>query len=41
MTQAPGQFVDAVLEVHTRYSELIHSVFSGDQKFIGALDKVN
>lgn len=36
---APGQFVDAVLEVHTRYSELIHSVFSGDQKFIGALDK--
>lgn len=41
VTQAPGQFVDAVLEVHTRYSELIHSVFSGDQKFIGALDKVN
>ncbi|KAL5007129.1 hypothetical protein ScPMuIL_015935 [Solemya velum] len=35
----PAQFVESMLNVHKRYTELIHIVFQGDQQFIGALDK--
>ena len=30
-----------MLNVHTKFSEVIQSVFNGDQQFVGALDKVN
>ena len=33
------QFVENVLEVHTKYKQLIKDVFQGDQVFVGALDK--
>ncbi|XP_066597628.1 cullin-2 [Prorops nasuta] len=33
------QFVENMLEVHAKYSELIKDVFKGDQAFVGALDK--
>ncbi|XP_035735673.1 cullin-2-like [Vespa mandarinia] len=33
------QFVESMLDVHTKYSELIGDVFKGDQAFISALDK--
>ena len=36
----PTQFVDAMLEVHSKYTTLIKEVFNADQQFIGALDKV-
>jgi len=29
-----------MLELHGRYSELVQNVFSADQQFYGALDKV-
>jgi len=29
-----------MLELHGRYSELVQTVFSADQQFYGALDKV-
>ena len=32
-------FVENILEVHKKYSELIKDVFNNDQQFIGALDK--
>lgn len=35
----PQAFVESLLEVHEKYSQLIKNVFSGDQQFIGALDK--
>ena len=35
------QFVDAMLQVHSKYTDLIHAVFKGDQQFVGALDKVS
>ncbi|XP_067649383.1 cullin-2-like [Haliotis asinina] len=35
----PGQFVESMLEVHSKYTELIQSVFHADQQFVGALDK--
>ncbi|ELT99573.1 hypothetical protein CAPTEDRAFT_175514 [Capitella teleta] len=35
----PSQFVESLLEVHAKYSDLITEVFKGDQHFIGALDK--
>ena len=38
--QIPGQFVDSILEVHGKYTELIKGVFHSDQQFVGALDKV-
>ncbi|XP_014214129.1 cullin-2 [Copidosoma floridanum] len=33
------QFVESMLDVHSKYSELIKDLFKGDQAFIGALDK--
>lgn len=33
------QFVESMLDVHAKYSELIKDLFKGDQVFIGALDK--
>ncbi|KAJ8679584.1 hypothetical protein QAD02_015371 [Eretmocerus hayati] len=33
------QFVESMLDVHAKYSELIKDLFKGDQAFIGALDK--
>lgn len=38
--QIPAQFVESMLEVHQKYTELIQSVFQTDQQFVGALDKV-
>ncbi|KAK2140943.1 hypothetical protein LSH36_1200g00010 [Paralvinella palmiformis] len=35
----PAHFVESMLEVHVKYTALIQSVFNGDQKFIGALDR--
>ncbi|KAJ8313728.1 hypothetical protein KUTeg_008289 [Tegillarca granosa] len=35
----PAQFVESMLEVHQKYTELIQSVFQTDQQFVGALDK--
>lgn len=35
----PQLFVESLLTVHTKYSSLIKDVFTGDQQFIGALDK--
>ncbi|XP_032821523.1 cullin-2 [Petromyzon marinus] len=35
----PTQFVESVLEVHSKYVQLITSVLSGDQQFMSALDK--
>jgi len=34
-----AQFVDALLGVHTKYTELIQIVFKSDKLFVGALDK--
>jgi len=34
------QFVECMLDIHSKYSELVLSVFGGDQQFYGALDKV-
>lgn len=38
--QVPTQFVESMLEVHSKYTELIKKVFKSDQQFVGALDKV-
>ena len=38
--QMSMQFVESMLEIHGKYSELVQSVFSSDQLFYGALDKV-
>ncbi|KFM57787.1 Cullin-2, partial [Stegodyphus mimosarum] len=35
----PQLFVESLLAVHGKYSSLIKEVFSGDQQFVGALDK--
>ncbi|KAL3832004.1 hypothetical protein ACJMK2_023688 [Sinanodonta woodiana] len=35
----PAQFVENMLEVHGKYTEMIKSVFQNDQQFVGALDK--
>ncbi|CAH1238019.1 CUL2 [Branchiostoma lanceolatum] len=35
----PTQFVESVLEVHSRFSHMIQKTLSGDQQFICALDK--
>jgi len=39
--QLSMQFVECMLDIHAKYSELVQSVFSADQQFYGALDKVN
>ena len=38
--QVPSQFVESMLTVHSKFTEVIKSVFNSDQQFIGALDKV-
>lgn len=35
----PTQFVENMLEVHSKYTDLIRKVFRNDQQFVGALDK--
>ncbi|CAL1289547.1 unnamed protein product [Larinioides sclopetarius] len=35
----PQAFVESLLAVHDKFSSLIKTVFSGDQQFVGALDK--
>ncbi|XP_070565487.1 cullin-2-like [Ptychodera flava] len=35
----PPQFVESVLDVHTKFSKLIQNVLAGDQAFTSALDK--
>ncbi|XP_023933316.1 cullin-2 [Lingula anatina] len=35
----PAQFVESMLEVHTKYTELIQGVFHGDQQAVAALDR--
>jgi len=37
--QVYTQFVENMLNVHSKYSELIKDVFKADQSFMGALDK--
>lgn len=39
--QMPTQFVESVLEVHSKFLQLISSVLNGDQHFMSALDKVS
>ena len=38
--QMSMQFVESMLEIHAKYSELVQAVFNADQLFYGALDKV-
>ena len=38
--QVAAQFVESMLEVHGHFTEVIQGVFSSDQQFVGALDKV-
>ncbi|KAL7296446.1 cullin-2 [Trichogramma pretiosum] len=33
------QFIENMLDVHTKYMEMIKDLFKGDQTFVGALDK--
>ena len=40
LLQVPSQFVESMLTVHSKFTEVIKSVFNSDQQFIGALDKV-
>lgn len=40
ISKVPGQFVESMLEVHQKYTEMIQGVFHSDQQFVGALDKV-
>uniref|UniRef100_A0A6I8QNP0 Cullin-2 n=1 Tax=Xenopus tropicalis TaxID=8364 RepID=A0A6I8QNP0_XENTR len=35
----PTQFVESVLEVHSKFVQLVNSVLNGDQHFMSALDK--
>lgn len=36
----PTQFVESVLEVHSKFVQLINTILNGDQRFMSALDKV-
>lgn len=36
----PTLFVESVLEVHSKFVQLINTVLNGDQHFMNALDKV-
>lgn len=38
--QMPTLFVESVLEVHSKFVQLINTVLNGDQHFMSALDKV-
>ncbi len=35
----PTMFVDQMLQIHSKYSELIKDIFQNDQEFLSALDK--
>jgi len=35
----PNQFVEQMLQIHGKYSELIKELFNNDQEFVSALDK--
>ena len=35
----PTSFVDQMLQIHHKYSELIKDIFQNDQEFLSALDK--
>ena len=37
--QLPAQFVENLLEVHSKFSALIRDVFNNDQQLVGAMDK--
>lgn len=37
----PTLFVESVLEVHSKFVQLINTVLNGDQHFMSALDKVS
>ncbi|KAH7965534.1 hypothetical protein HPB49_008686 [Dermacentor silvarum] len=37
---SPQHFVEAVLQVHATYQDMVKEVFQGDQQFVGALDKL-
>lgn len=37
--QVHTQFVESILDVHSKYCEFIKDLFKGDQAFMGALDK--
>lgn len=39
-SQMPTLFVESVLEVHSKFVQLINTVLNGDQHFMSALDKV-
>ena len=39
-SQVPAQFVDAILAIHTKFSELITTTLGSDLAFTIALDKV-
>ena len=41
MLQVPAQFVDAILALHTKFSELITTTLGSDLAFTIALDKVS
>lgn len=41
LLQMPTQFVESVLEVHSKFVQLINTVLNGDQHFTSALDKVH
>lgn len=40
LSQMPTLFVESVLEVHSKFVQLINTVLNGDQHFMSALDKV-
>jgi len=35
----PTLFVEQMLQIHSKYSELIKDIFQNDQEFLSALDK--
>ncbi len=37
--QIPTLFVEHMLQIHSKYSELIKDIFQNDQEFLSALDK--
>lgn len=41
LPQDPKVYVEALLQVHTRYSQLVSMAFEGKPMFVGALDRVS
>lgn len=35
----PGKYVDALLEVHKKYNDLVQTAFKGEAGFVASLDK--